>query len=389
MKVEFSLDPVSSEVHFHPSFKEGSPFFKKIASLTKNVILLAESLYAKQVEIELQKQGITVLVFLLQGGEVEKSRKIKEEIEDFFIEHSIGKDFYLVTLGGGAILDLGGFVASTYLRGIPYISIPTTLLAMVDACLGGKTGLNALGIKNRIGTFYPASHILICGEVLHSLNESEMHSALAEICKYGLISSPTIFSLLKTENNLWKERNDLFLEKLVYLSLEAKKNVVEKDFHEKGLRRILNFGHNIGHAIESFFEYSCPHGEAIAIGLFIESYLSFQKGLLRNTELQAIISLLLKYEFPRETRPFSFKELRPFLIQDKKNQNGTCRFVLLNSIGQPEAFDGEYCLALSEKEIENGILWYQETILKNLESSASSTRASRDLNKNNKISIFN
>ncbi len=364
MRVKFSLAPLYSEVHFHASFREGASLFNKIASLTKNVILLAESLYAKQVEIELQKQGITVLLFLLQGGELDKSRKLKEEIEDFLIAHSVGKDFYLVTLGGGAILDLGGFVASTYLRGIPYISIPTTLLAMVDASLGGKTGVNVLGVKNKIGTFYPASHIFICREVLHSLDEPKMHSALAEICKYGLVSSPAIFSLLERENNLWQERNDLFLEKLIYLSLEAKKTVVEKDFYEQGLRRILNFGHTIGHAIESFFQYSCSHGEAIAIGLFIESYLSFQKGFLKKADLQAIINLLLKYKFPKENRSFSFKELRPFLIQDKKNQNKTCRFVLLNSIGQTEAFGGEYCLPLSEEEIENGILWYQETILK-------------------------
>jgi 3-dehydroquinate synthase len=275
------------------------------------------------------------------------------------LEKGMGRDVCLIALGGGALLDVAGFIASIYARGIPFIAIPTTLLSMVDACLGGKTAINTFGGKNTLGTFYPACRILIVLECLNTLPKIQRQSALAEIIKYSLILDKDLFQSLQQGVDLWENQDPSFLEKLIYASLQAKKSVIEKDPKELGLRRILNFGHTIAHALESLWNYQITHGHAVAIGLLIESYLSFKVGLLRHKELELIVDLLKSYGLAQKIKPFSYQDLEGFMQKDKKNLGKGVRFVLLSSIGKVHECDGEYCQTVSKEDLLTSLSWYQ------------------------------
>lgn len=367
MLVNFHLDPLQTEIHFSKSFDKAFPFFEILSADSLDIVLLIDetsrTLFADRIVSSLQKLGTTVLLFFVPEGELAKTTQVKEDIEHFLIKNNLGKQGSILALGGGALLDLAGFIASTYLRGVNFFSIPTTLLSMVDACLGGKTAINASGMKNAIGSFYPAKHILISLECLDSLPYIQMQSALAEIIKYGLIASPEIFILLQKNKDLWLKKDLIFLEKLIYLSLECKKKVVEQDLKEKGLRRSLNFGHTIGHAVESLFLYSCSHGEAVAIGLFIESYLSMKCGFLSKEDFELIFELLTDYGFPLENgnkKIFSYDQIQPFLVLDKKSLDKTPRFVILSSIGKVHSCNENYCMPISEEAIKEALIWYQQ-----------------------------
>ena len=367
MLVNFNLEPMQTEIHFVNSFESAFSFFKAIHSSASDILLLVDQtscdLFSDVVINSLQKLGTTVFIFVVPVGELAKTRPVKEEVENFLIKNNLGKRCAILALGGGSVLDLAGFIASSYLRGVSLFSIPTTLLGMVDACLGGKTAVNAYGMKNAIGSFYPAEHILICLDSLDSLPYAQMQSALAEIIKYALIASPEIFTLLQKNKDLWIKKDLCFLEKLIYLSLEIKKTIVEQDLKERGLRRSLNFGHTIGHAVESCSLYSYSHGESIAIGLFIESYLSMTSGSLSQKNLERIVQLLTDYGFPlreHEQNKFCFDQLHPFLILDKKNMNKTPRFVTLSSIGKVDPCNGNYCRPISEEKIKEALLWYEQ-----------------------------
>jgi 3-dehydroquinate synthase len=244
-------------------------------------------------------------------------------------------------MGGGATTDLVAFIASTYMRGIPLVLIPTTLLGMVDASIGGKTGVDTPFGKNLIGTFYLPKAIFIEPELLKSLPEKEMKNGLSEILKYGLIEDASIWEKCAR----WKE--EIFF--LVHSSISCKVKIVGQDFEEKtGLRRILNFGHTVGHALELLSHYEMAHGEAVALGCMAESYLSHLLGYLSAHELEKILSLYRKLGY-------AFKKFA--LSMDKKGKEGSFRFVLIDRIGHCVPFDGEYCRDVPRKELDQLIEW--------------------------------
>ncbi|MES2200400.1 MAG: 3-dehydroquinate synthase [Chlamydiota bacterium] len=366
MQVNFISEPLQTKICFSPSFLEADLFWDAIESLTSPAFLLTEktagALFAPLIEKILQEKGIFVTVLTIPSGEEIKSFPYQEKIINFMIEQGLGQDTCLIALGGGALLDVAGFIASIYARGIPLLSIPTTLLSMVDACLGGKTGINALNGKNAVGTFYPASHILIASECLNTLPERQLQSALAEIIKYSLILDKQLFSLLQAGKDLWEKKDPIFIEKLIRLSLLAKKSVIEKDLKEQGLRRILNFGHTIAHAIESLSNYEVLHGEAVAIGLLIESRLSFQLNLLSKQDMENIVDLLRNYGFTKKILSFSYEELEPFLQKDKKNRGKNIRFVLLSSIGKASDCNGDYCMSVPKEDLLVSMAWYKALV---------------------------
>src|SRR3990167_4644997 len=233
----------------------------------------------------------------------------------------------VVTLGGGVIGDIGGFAASTYARGIRWVNIPTSLLAMVDSSIGGKTGYNTKAAKNNIGTFWDPDLVIIELAFLDSLPAREFRSGLAEIVKYGLIGDPELFELLKDpQNNLLD---------IVERSVSFKMSVVEKDHCEKNERRILNFGHTLGHALESFFNYSIlTHGEAIALGIRFALWLS-QKRLNLPPSISLMVDrffydfVLLKNAYP------GADEITDFIKLDKKHIRADIACVLLKDLGDP------------------------------------------------------
>jgi 3-dehydroquinate synthase len=237
----------------------------------------------------------------------------------------------MINLGGGVITDMGGFVASTYKRGIDFINIPTTLLSQVDASVGGKTGIDVDNVKNMVGTFTLPQAVFIETSFLKTLPKRELLSGFAEMIKHGLIADSSYYEELK------KSDYEEITAAAIYRSVEIKNNVVTEDPHEKGLRKILNYGHTIGHAVETYSlindKKPLTHGEAIAIGMICEGYLSVSNNTLTKAELGDISTYILALYPEYHIKKESFGQLMEFMQSDKKNENGQIMFSLLNKIG--------------------------------------------------------
>jgi 3-dehydroquinate synthase len=289
-------------------------------------------------------------LFPYVGGEEAKTRQSKQKFEDELLRSKFGRDTLLIGLGGGVVTDFTAFLASTYMRGVSLMLIPTTLLGMVDAAIGGKCGVDTPFGKNLIGAIYHPSHIFIDPSLLSSLPEVEWTHGLAEILKYGLIADLSIWELLEENPRDWKNS----LSSLILASIRVKKNVVEQDPLETiGLRRILNFGHTIAHALETLSQYKMPHGEAVAIGCLAESVLSHRLGHLSKNDLARIKTLFRKFPFSFKLPPeFSVKPMLEAMQIDKKAKGGKPRFVLIDRIGHAVPFDGKYCRTVPGEELE-------------------------------------
>jgi len=295
-------------------------------------------------------------VIELEPGEETKDIAIATSIWETLTNFGADKKSLIINLGGGVVCDIGGFSASVFKRGIDFINIPTSLLAMADASVGGKTGINFSGIKNHIGTIIQPKAVFIYTSFLASLPERHLKNGFAEILKIALISDLKFFRLI--ENLVITSGfHDL---KIITRSVELKYKVVKKDPEEKNLRKILNFGHTAGHAIESLFlqeEKSLLHGEAIAVGMIIESYISLlQKRITKNDFEKIHKSLQLNFNFP----PISKNKVQlffNFFDQDKKHLNRQYRLALLNGIGKcdPE-------VPVKKVQVEKAIEFYNSKI---------------------------
>jgi len=280
---------------------------------------------------------------ILPSGETIKSRAIKEKIEDALIKRGFGRGCCLIAIGGGTVLDLVGFVASTYCRGVSYISYPTTLLAMTDAAIGGKTGLNVELAKNWIGAFHFPYKLFIDLERLNSLSQEDYLYGFSEIVKHSLILDRDLFDFIVSQWDGILNRESALLQEVITKSCKIKIQVVQQDPYERGgYRRILNFGHTLAHAIETHSGYRCPHGQAVVMGMHFESVLAHQLGYLSSPSLHRIEAFLKKFptDFPVDL-PFEL------LKRDKKGEN---RVVILEEIGSVVPFGGEYTRSISETD---------------------------------------
>lgn len=260
----------------------------------------------------------------------------------------------IINLGGGVITDMGGFVASTYKRGVDFINIPTTLLSQVDASVGGKTGIDIDNVKNMVGTFSLPQAVFIEAEFLKTVPKREMLSGFAEMIKHGLIADREYYLKLKDTDYKKISTAD------IHRSVEIKNEVVTADPQEKGVRKILNFGHTIGHAVESYSlskdKKSLTHGEAIAIGMICEAYLSHKNSTLTAEEL-AEIRLYISSVYPKyKIKEKSFDQLSVLMQSDKKNEHGNIMFSLLQSIGSCA-----YNCRVSESDIRECLEYYNLT----------------------------
>lgn len=305
--------------------------------LAKRFACITEESLAERFRPQIEKLGLDITFFTFEGGEVSKTRKTKELLEDALLRAHFGRDCALIALGGGVVTDLGGFLASTFCRGVPLILIPTTLLAMVDAAIGGKNGVNTPAGKNLIGTYYLPQLLLIDLAFLKTLPPAEQKNGMAEVIKYGLIQ----------ESDLLLETN---IQEIVQRSYQIKKRIVDADFHEAGMRRILNFGHTIGHAIEVVEHYQIPHGEAIATGMMVESLMSQTQGYLSEESCQTVIELLQKKGYLL-TLP-DIDRIWEAIAYDKKRVGATPRYVALKEIGAVHPFDGAYCTPFNKSHLE-------------------------------------
>lgn len=271
-------------------------------------------------------------VITLPAGEENKCIEICVHVWEAMNEYQIKRNDLLINLGGGMITDMGGFIASLYKRGITFINIPTSLLAMVDASLGGKTGVDLGSSKNMIGVFTEAEKVYIDPIFLQTLPDEELLNGYAEIIKHALIADSTFWSELQDSAlDLEAVNTDLLAR-----AIAIKADIVAADPKELGARKKLNFGHTWGHAIEGYFLDKEPvaHGHAVAVGMVLEAYLSKQKGLLSPGEFQEIASFLLKKYPPIDLVAVDFDQLYALMLQDKKNtDHAAVSFVLLESIG--------------------------------------------------------
>ena len=357
ISLHLSPSPVTSDILISPNILFSEAAVIELKTLASRFALFCDEavakLYGNKWVAHLQKQGLNVSLFTFPPGEQEKCRERKAELEDRLFAQKFGRDTCLIALGGGVATDLIGYLASTYCRGVPVVFVPTTLLAMVDAAIGGKTGVNTRFGKNLIGTYYPAEKILIDPSLLSSLPSSEWTNGAAEVIKYGLIRSPHLFESLKH----WKPEDPAYLEKIIHESVSIKANVAETDYEEKtGLRRILNFGHTIAHALELLEDYRLSHGEAVAIGMLVESALSVKMGHLKEDSFHQIEKCIRSFPFSLKVSSNVTKaNLHSALALDKKSVKALPRFVLLEKIGACHPFGGEYCSEIPIKLLDAAI----------------------------------
>jgi 3-dehydroquinate synthase len=282
---------------------------------------------------------------ILQHGEQAKSVQNFQKILNFLADNNFDRTDLIVAVGGGVVGDISGFVASSYLRGIQFIQIPTTLLAQVDSSVGGKTAINILSGKNLVGAFYNPKGVIIDTNVLHSLPNRQLKAGLAEVIKYAFIQNKALFSLLKKYPKKILSKDHKIIEEIIFLSLQTKARIVTKDEKENGIRAILNFGHTFGHAIEAHGKYKkILHGEAVAKGMRIASKISYLENLISEKEYEEVIALLQKYEFDLSVDQYKYRELKPYIFRDKKIKAGKLNLILLNKLSNAvvtNAFDAK------------------------------------------------
>jgi len=310
-----------------------------------------EALYCDALERSLRGAGFEPKRIVLRSGERSKSLATARRLYDEFLGHRLDRKSLVVALGGGVVGDVAGFAAATYMRGIAFVQVPTTLLAQVDSSVGGKVAVNHPLGKNLIGAFHQPIAVFIDVRTLKTLPEREYKSGLAELVKHGLIRDARFFALLEKNVKALKGCKLSFLEQAVAKSVAIKARVVEADERESGLRAILNYGHTIGHAIEAVSRYrGYTHGEAVAIGMACAARIAMNRGMLKEDAVVRQNDLLARIGLPVALRREPTEALIASLYRDKKTIRGRLRFVLLERIGKATIVEG-----ISEEEVVRAI----------------------------------
>lgn len=305
---------------------------KKAAIVTNEVVA---PFHLAPLQRALEQHGVEVMTVTLPDGEEHKNWETLNRIFDALLEHRCERSTALIALGGGVIGDLAGFAAAVYLRGVPYIQVPTTLLAQVDSAVGGKTAINHPRGKNMIGAFYQPLAVIADTDTLATLPRRELVAGLAEVIKYGLIRDPEFFAWLEANLARLLARESEALIHAIERSCANKAEVVARDERENGERALLNFGHTFGHAIETGLGYGkWLHGEAVAAGMVLAARLSRRLGLIGAQEVERITALIAAAGLPVRPPELGFERYLELMGRDKKVAGGRIRFVLLRRIGE-------------------------------------------------------
>lgn len=303
----------------------------------KKICIVTDSnvgpLYAQEVKKVLETTGNEVFIFTFLAGEKSKTLSTVEDVYEFLIKNKFDRTDMLAALGGGVVGDLTGFTAATYLRGISFIQIPTSLLAQVDSSIGGKTGVDFRAYKNMVGAFYMPKLVYMNISTLKSLSNRLFNSGLGEIIKHGLIRDRDYYSWLSHNFSQITARNESVLEQMVYVSCTIKKAVVEKDPTEKGERALLNFGHTLGHAIEKLMNFSLFHGECVVLGMIASLTISKNRGLITEEEVKDAVCLFKQFDFPLTVSGITPEDVVLVSKNDKKMVSNKVKFILLQGIG--------------------------------------------------------
>lgn len=321
------------------SFKDVLKFLEKEFPESVCVIITdktVEKLYGEKLRALLKKSGRKVFLFSFPPGEKSKNQKNKTRIEEKMLKLQIDRHSVIIALGGGVVGDLAGFIAATYRRSIPYIQIPTTLLAMVDSSIGGKTGIDTPQGKNLIGSFWQPRAVFIDLKYLETLPQKQLVNGLIEAVKMFLTSDADGFAYMEKNINRLLCRNQKILKNVIKNAIQIKARTVEKDEKENGERMVLNFGHTIGHSFEKLSKYKMLHGYAAALGIIVEASLAIEIGQLKELDYLRIkkflinkIGINLKY-----LRAYKSVEILKHAKNDKKTKNRKPHYVILKSIGK-------------------------------------------------------
>ena len=337
-----SLIPVETpqkkyNIHFEASFK---PLLGHILELDKGYSKIAiisddqvAPLYTSELKNVLESLNVEVLSFDFAHGEKNKNYKTINLIYDFLITNQFDRQSVLIAFGGGVVGDMVGFTAATYMRGIDFIQVPTSLLAQVDSSIGGKTGIDFNGYKNIVGAFHQPEMVFINTKTLRTLPTQEFASGMGEVIKHGLIKDESYLSFLENNVDAIKGLNHDAITELIKTSCLIKSEVVSQDEREQGLRATLNFGHTIGHAVERLMNFNRLHGECVALGMVAAANISYTLGRITKQDLDRISSIMVLYNLPIKIEGLSPEAIYKELFFDKKTKHHQLNFVLLKGIG--------------------------------------------------------
>lgn len=325
-------------IYFEDSFEHLLDAFKQAALVNRKLCIIADHntsrYYANEVLNILKGAYNEVYLFEFEAGENNKNLSTIQQMYQFFIEKHLDRKSVIVALGGGVVGDMAGFAAATYMRGIDFVQLPTSLLSQVDSSVGGKVGVDFNGIKNIVGAFYQPRFVYINVNTAKTLPKREFSAGMAETIKYGMILDKTFYEYIKENNSKIVNIDTELLKIIVRRSCEYKAQVVNKDEKEAGLREILNFGHTIGHAIETLLGFKLVHGECVALGMVAASYISMKKGYITADEFSEFKQTLQHFGLPVYVKHINVEEVYNQMFLDKKVSNNTLNFVLLNKLGQ-------------------------------------------------------
>ncbi|MGN0436749.1 MAG: 3-dehydroquinate synthase [Wujia sp.] len=290
--------------------------------------------------------------FVFPEGEQSKNLEIVKDLYTYLIENKFDRKDVLIALGGGVVGDLTGYTAATYLRGIDFIQVPTSLLSQVDSSIGGKTGVDFDSYKNMVGAFHMPKLVYINLTVLKTLSERQFCSGMGEIIKHGLIKDNEYFNWLVDKQDLIRSKQMDILAEMIRQSNVIKKNVVENDPTEKGERALLNFGHTLGHAIEKYMNFDFLHGECVLIGCILSTIISYNKQLISLEEKNRIIEAIQVYNIPKLPSDINITEIIKYTKNDKKVEGNKIKFILLRKIGEAyidlDVSDEDMTIAIEE-----------------------------------------
>ncbi|MEC9381768.1 MAG: 3-dehydroquinate synthase [Thermodesulfobacteriota bacterium] len=321
--------------------------YQKVAILTDNNLYKS---YERYLKIN------NILLIKVSPGELSKSIETKVYIEDLLFKNGFNRKSLIIAFGGGVIGDLGGYVASTFMRGIDIIHVPTSLISIVDSAIGGKTGIDNKFGKNLIGTFYNPKEIIVNKNFLKTLPKKEIRQGLAEIIKYGIIQDKSLIRLLENIEVDFIKNTRRIQDEIIKKCINIKVKVVREDFKESNKRMILNFGHTIGHAIEKYYKYKKSHGDCIGIGMLIESKIATDIGILSEKDYSKIKNILLRFNLlSLKLKPTSSNKLIDNMKLDKKNKTNKITFVLPEAIGKIRKWSNSYSIEIPEKIIRKSV----------------------------------
>lgn len=311
--------------------------FEELGYADRRICIVTDSnvgsIHASAVQEELSKVSKQVFVYTFPAGEKNKNLDTVKKIYTFLIEHKFDRKDVLVALGGGVTGDLTGFTASTYLRGIDFVQLPTSVLAMVDSSIGGKTGVDFDSYKNMVGAFYQPKLVYMNMKMIDSLDLKQYYAGYGEILKHGLIKDLDYYIwLLEHMAEIYTHEPDV-LEEVIYRSCQIKQAVVEKDPTEKGERALLNFGHTLGHAIEKLMNFELLHGECVALGMVAAAHISWKRGYIEQDEFLELRDMMVAFRLPISLDGLNPKDIIAATKLDKKMDGNNIKFILLKEMG--------------------------------------------------------